>query len=29
LRKSHSPLVALFDRIEVGKSPWKNRAKKN
>ena len=29
LRKSGSLLVGLFDRIEVGKSPWKNRAKKN
>jgi hypothetical protein len=28
LRQSRSPLVALFDRIEVGKSPWKNSAKK-
>ena len=29
LRKSGSPLVALFDRVELGKSPWKNPAKKN
>lgn len=29
LRKSGSPLVSLFDRIELGKSPWKNPAKKN
>jgi transposase len=29
LRKSGSSLVELFDRIEVGKSPWKNHAKKN
>jgi transposase len=24
LRQAGSPLVALFDRIELGKSPWKN-----
>lgn len=29
LRRNHSPLVALLDAIEIGKSPWKNRAKKN
>ena len=29
LHKSRSPLVALFDQIEVGKSPFKNRMKKN
>jgi transposase len=29
LRKRHSPLVTLLDRIELGKSPWKNPAKKN
>jgi transposase len=29
LRKNQSPLVALFERIEPGKSPWKNRANKN
>jgi Transposase/Transposase IS116/IS110/IS902 family len=29
LRQSGSPLVALFDRVELGKSPWKNPAKKN
>jgi transposase len=28
LRKSGSPIVALFDRVELGKSPWKNAAKK-
>ena len=29
LRKSGSPIVALFDKVELGKSPWKNPAKKN
>ena len=29
LRKNGSPLVALFDRVELGKSPWKNPAKKS
>ena len=29
LRKAGSPVVALFDRVELGKSPWKNPAKKN
>ena len=29
LRKNGSPLVTLFDRVELGKSPWKNPAKKN
>ena len=29
LRQHGSPLVALFDRVELGKSPWKNPAKKN
>lgn len=29
LPKSGSPLVALFDRGELGKSPWKNPAQKN
>ena len=28
LRKKGSPLVALFDRVELGKSPWKNPTKK-
>jgi transposase len=28
LRKAGSPLVALFDRVELGKSPWKNPVKK-
>ena len=28
LKKSRSPLIALFDRVELGKSPWKNPAKK-
>lgn len=28
LRKRHSPVMALFDRVELGKSPWKNPAKK-
>jgi transposase len=28
LRQAGSPLVALFDRVELGKSPWKNPAKK-
>lgn len=28
LRKDGSPIVALFDRVELGKSPWKNPAKK-
>ncbi len=28
LHKNGSPLVALFDRVELGKSPWKNPAKK-
>jgi hypothetical protein len=28
LRKSGSPIVALFDRVELGKRPWKNPAKK-
>ena len=27
LRKSGSPLVSLFNRVELGKSPWKNPAK--
>jgi len=27
LRKSGSPLVALFDRVELGKSPFKNPVK--
>jgi hypothetical protein len=27
LRKSGSPLVSLFDRVELGKSPWKNPVK--
>ena len=27
LRKNSSPLVALFDRVELGKSPFKNPAK--
>ena len=29
LRKRGSPLVALFDRIELGKSPFKNPVKKS
>jgi len=29
LRKNGSPLVALFDRVELGKSPFKNPAKKS
>jgi len=29
LRKSRSPLVALLDQIELGKSPFKNNGKKN
>lgn len=29
LRKSGSPIVALFEQVELGKSPWKNPAKKN
>lgn len=29
LRKAASPVVALFDHVELGKSPWKNPAKKN
>lgn len=29
LRKNGSPLVKLFDRIELGKSPFKNPVKKN
>jgi transposase len=29
LRRRHSPLLALLDQVELGKSPWKNRAKKN
>ena len=29
LRKAGSPVVALFDRVELGKSPWKNPAKKS
>jgi len=29
LRQAGSPVVALFDRVELGKSPWKNPAKKN
>jgi transposase len=29
LRRHGSPLVALFDRVELGKSPFKNPAKKN
>ena len=29
LRRSGSPLVALFDRVELGKSPWKNPPEKN
>lgn len=28
LRRHGSPLVALFDRVELGKSPWKNPAQK-
>jgi hypothetical protein len=28
LRQAGSPVVALFDRVELGKSPWKNPAKK-
>lgn len=29
LRRRKSPIVALFDEVEVGKSPWRNPAKKN
>ena len=29
LKKHGSPLVALFDRVELGKSPFKNPVKKN
>lgn len=29
LRKRNSPVVALFDRVDLGRSPWKNPAKKN
>jgi hypothetical protein len=29
LRRSGSPLVALFDRIQPGKSPFKNPVKKS
>ena len=29
LRRSGSPLVALLDRAELGKSPWKNPMMKN
>jgi transposase len=29
LRKRNSPVVALLDCVELGKSPWKNPAKKN
>jgi transposase len=29
LRKHGSPLVALLDRVELGKSPWKNPVKKS
>ena len=29
LRKRNSPVVALLDRVELGKSPWKNPAQKN
>jgi len=29
LRKANSPLVALFDRVELGKSPYKNPVNKN
>ena len=29
LRRAGSPVVALFDRVELGKSPWKNPAQKN
>jgi transposase len=29
LRKAGSPVVPLFDRVELGKSPWKTPAKKS
>ena len=29
LRRRGSPIVALLDRVELGKSPWKNPVKKN
>ena len=29
LRKANSPLVALLDKVELGKSPFKNNANKN
>ncbi|MGH7989971.1 MAG: IS110 family transposase [Limisphaerales bacterium] len=28
LKKHGSPIVALFDRVDLGKNPWKNPAKK-
>jgi transposase len=29
LRRRRSPVVALFEQVELGKSPWKNPAKKS
>jgi len=29
LRRNGSRLVPLFDRVELGKSPWKNPVKKS
>ena len=29
LRKRNSPVVALFEQVDLGKSPWKNPAKKS
>jgi hypothetical protein len=29
LRRRKSPVVKLFDCVELGKNPWKNPAKKN
>ena len=28
LKKNGSPIVALFNRVELGKSPWKNPVNK-
>ena len=29
LKKNGSPLIALLDKVELGKSPWKNPVKKS
>ena len=29
LRKRNSPVIGLFDKVQLGKSPWKNPAKKD